>query len=98
MMLYSLHSRQRPSLVISSYRNTPPPPWGQGWLKEGACGDGNRIIPVTRTVFPPRVHFFQNFFRQFGFPTGKIRAYKLSTGKNLDFKNFKPEKNLPEKF
>ncbi|MFA5236509.1 MAG: hypothetical protein WC362_01475 [Methanoregula sp.] len=40
----------------------------------------------------------QNFSRHFGFLSGQIRAYKLSTGTFLDFPDFEPEKNLPEKF
>jgi len=62
----------------------PPPPWGQGWRK-GALRYLSIVQPdpvLTWTAIVP------NFFRQFLFSSGKIRAFELSSGIFFYFSDF----------
>jgi len=60
--------------------------------------DGARGVADFPALHLPGIRLFQIFLRHFGFSSGKIRTYKCSPGTFLDFLNFKPEKNRPEKF
>jgi len=74
--------------------------------QEGGCEQGDRLELVSPKFFLQNIHLLSKFFRQFLFPSGKIRAYKLSAGIFLDFSDFNPNffaifnfrgKNFPAK-
>jgi len=74
--------------------------------QEGGCEQGDRLELVSPKFFLQNIHLLSKFFRQFSFPSGKIRAYKLSSGIFLDFSDFNPKifaifnfrsKNFPAK-
>jgi len=62
----------------------PRPQRGQGWRKGGETKYPAGTFPIQHQSDP-------KIFRQFSFPVGKIRTYKLSPGFFLDFSDFIPK-------
>jgi hypothetical protein len=98
MMLYYLYADPLPVQVIRRHRIRPRPQRGQGWRKGGS--HETRKPAECRLSGPPSNQnpIAPKIFRQFGFSSGKIWPYNLSSGIFLDFPTFKPEKTWPEKF
>jgi len=78
---------QLPVHVIPTLSHGRPVPLGGLVAQEGGCEQGDRHELTSH-----------KFFRQSGFLSGKIRAYKLLPGIFLEISYFEPEKNRPEKF
>ena len=82
-----------------------PAPSGAG-MAQGGLSITGRSCPCLPHYFPAQCSSAPNFFRQFSFSSGKIRAYKLSAGIFFYFSDFDPKffaifkfrgKNFPAK-